>query len=93
MNKHELIAKLSESQNITKDQAAEVVRIFFNQVCAALERGDRVEIRGMGSLCVRQYKSYSGRNPKTGEEVTVPAKKMPYFKCGIPLFRRMNEQS
>ncbi len=66
--------------------------MFFNEICAALTQGDRIEIRGMGSLCVRQYESYTGHNPKSGEEVTVRAKKMPYFKCGQGLRDRVYQK-
>ena len=90
MNKLKLIEKLSAAQNITKDQAAEIVRIFFDEICAALAKGDRVEVRGMGSLCVRQYKSYTGRNPKTGDHVKVGPKKLPFFKCAQDLRKRTN---
>jgi integration host factor subunit beta len=48
----------------------------------ALANGDRVEIRGLCSMYVKDYKAYTGRNPKTGEKVTVPPKKLPFFKCG-----------
>jgi integration host factor subunit beta len=90
MNKLELIEKLKESHNITKDQATTIVNRFFDEMAAALAKGDRIEIRGMGSLCVRQYKSYTGHNPKTGEEVIVTAKKLPYFKCGQALRERVD---
>jgi len=65
--------------------------MFFEQVSAALERGDRVEIRGLCSFYVKDYPGYTGRNPKTGEQVVVPPKKLPFFKCGKDLKDRMNQ--
>ena len=56
----------------------------------ALARGDRVEIRGLCSFSVKKYKSYIGRNPKTGEEVTIKTKKLPFFKAGKELKLRVN---
>jgi len=90
MNKLELIEKLSAAQNITKSQAAEVVRIFFDEMCTALAKGERVEIRGLCSLHVKEYRAYTGRNPKTGEHVKVADKKLPFFKCGQGLKDRVN---
>jgi integration host factor subunit beta len=56
----------------------------------ALARGDRVEIRGLCSFYVKEYKSYKGRNPKTGESVQVASKKLPFFKCGKELKKRVD---
>ena len=67
-----------------------VVDIFFDEMANALKNGDRVEIRGLFSLYVKNYKSYVGRNPKTGETVMVKPKKLPYFKCGKELKKRVN---
>lgn len=91
MNRRDLIQKLSETQNLSQSQAAKVVERFFNQMAAALANGDRVEIRGLCSMFVKEYKSYTGRNPKTGEQVTVTPKKLPYFKCGKDLKERVDK--
>lgn len=91
MNRRDLIQKLSETQNLSQSQAAKVVELFFNQMAAALANGDRVEIRGLCSMFVKEYKSYTGRNPKTGEQVTVTPKKLPYFKCGKDLKERVDK--
>jgi integration host factor subunit beta len=90
MTKHDLIAKLSEFQNITKKQAEEVVRLFFDEMATALAKDDRVEIRGLCSLHVKEYRSYTGRNPRSGGRVTVPGKKLPFFRCGRELKDRVN---
>ncbi len=81
MNKLELISKLKNEANISKAEAAKVVQIFFDNMADAMSRGERVEIRGLCSFFVKDYKSYTGRNPKTGEKVVIKPKKLPclYF--------------
>ena len=92
MNKLELIKRLKETHKLTMHQAAEVVDLFFREATAALARGERVEIRGMGSISVKEYKPYIGRNPRSGEPVPVTAKRLPFFKCGLNLNRRVNTE-
>ncbi|HAO22131.1 MAG: integration host factor subunit beta [Desulfobacteraceae bacterium IS3] len=88
MNKLELIAALKNEADISKVEAAKVVEIFFDEMSDALAQGERVEIRGLCSFFVKRYKSYVGRNPKTGEKVTITPKKLPFFKCGKELKER-----
>jgi integration host factor subunit beta len=90
MNKLELISALKNDADISKAEAAEVVQIFFDSMTDALVQGDRVEIRGLCSFFVKEYKSYTGRNPKTGEKVTIRPKKLPFFKCGKELKERVD---
>ncbi len=90
MNKLELVAALKAKAHMTKAEAAEVVQIFFDEMASALARGERVEIRGLCSFFVKEYKSYTGRNPKTGEKVTIKPKKLPFFKSGKELKERVN---
>jgi integration host factor subunit beta len=90
MNKLELIDMLKKEQRLSKKDAAAVVELFFETMSEALARGDRVEIRGLCSFYVKEYKSYQGRNPKTGESVQVAPKKLPFFKCGKELKERVN---
>lgn len=90
MNKLELISTLKTQANISKNEAARVVQIFFGKMADALADGDRVEIRGLCSFFVKQYKSYIGRNPKTGEKVQIDPKKLPFFKSGKELKKRVN---
>jgi len=90
MNKLELINNLKDQCQISKKEAAAIVDIFFDQISTALAEGDRVEIRGLCSFFVKEYKSYQGRNPKTGESVTVAAKKLPFFKIGKELKERVD---
>jgi integration host factor subunit beta len=90
MNKLTLAKALKESQNLSKAEAAKCVELFFNALSDALSKGHRVEIRGLCSFQVKEYRSYTGRNPKTGKKVTVKAKKMPTFKIGTQLKQRVN---
>ena len=90
MNKLELIAALKDKAGLTKTEAVEIVQIFFDSLTKALENGDRVEIRGLCSFFIKDYKSYTGRNPKTGKKVLIPPKKLPFFKCGKDLKERVN---
>jgi integration host factor subunit beta len=90
MNKIDLIQTLSTTNGLSKVEAAKIVSIFFEQMAHALEKGDRVEIRGLCSFHVKDYEGYTGRNPKTGETVAVAAKKLPFFKCGKGLRERVD---
>ena len=90
MNKLDLIAALKNESELTKSEAAAFVDLFFNEMANALAEGDRVEIRGLCSFFVKEYKSYQGRNPMTGETVQVAAKKLPFFKCGMELRKRVD---
>jgi integration host factor subunit beta len=67
-----------------------VVQIFFDSMSEAMARGERVEIRGLCSFFVKEYKSYVGRNPKTGDKVTIKPKKLPFFKSGKELKERVD---
>ncbi len=90
MNKIDLIQTLCTTDNLTKSEATKIVSIFFEQMAAALEKGDRVEVRGLCSFYVKDYPGYAGRNPKTGETVQVVAKKLPFFKSGKDLKDRVD---
>ena len=90
MNKLELISALKSEANITKAEAARVVEVFFDNMADAMVKGERVEIRGLCSFFVKDYKSYTGRNPKTGEKAIIKPKKLPFFKSGKELKNRVN---
>jgi len=90
MNKSDLIETLKKEAGLTKAKATGVVDLFFREISDALTRGDRVEIRGLCSFYVREYKGYTGRNPKTGALSQVPPKKLPFFKCGKELKERVD---
>ena len=89
MNKSDLIEALSKSENLTKTKAEEIVDLVFSEMTNALADGDRVEIRGLGSFKVKSYYGYKGRNPKTGKQIKVKSKKLPFFKCGKELKERV----
>lgn len=93
MNKLEMISALKKEANISKSEAAKIVQIFFDSMADALANEERIEIRGLCSFFVKNYKSYTGRNPKTGEKVRIQPKKLPFFKCGKELRERVNEKA
>ena len=90
MNKIDLIGALKERNGISRSEAWKVVELFFDSIAGILAKGERVEIRGLCSFFVKHYKSYAGRNPKTGETVRVKPKKLPYFKPVLELKRRVD---
>lgn len=90
MVKSELIENLAERADITLAKAEEIVDLFFDAVSETLVKGDRVEIRGFGAFTVREYKAYEGRNPKSGEKIMVPPKRLPFWKTGMELKQRVD---
>ncbi len=90
MVKSELIETVATKADITTAQAEEIVNLMFNTVIDSLTTEGRVEIRGFGAFTVRKYKSYDGRNPKTGEKIEVPEKKLPFWKTGLELRQRVD---
>lgn len=92
MTKAQIIEKVSEHvPMLTKRQAEIVVNTLFNSVRDSLHRGDKTEIRGFGSFRLRNRRMKEGRNPKTGATVSVPAKKVPFFKAGKELKELLNK--
>lgn len=90
MTKSELIDAMAARSGLTKARAELVVNCVFDTMTEALKRGEGIEIRGFGSFTVRPYKPYSGRNPRTGAPVPVPAKRLPFFKVGKDLKELVN---
>ena len=90
MNKLDLVETLKEETGITKNEASIIVSLFFDEMSKALADGERVEIRGLCSFYVKYYKAYTGRNPKTGQQVNIKPKKLPFFKCGKELKERVD---
>jgi integration host factor subunit beta len=85
MNKSGLIETLSRKENLTEKKAIDVVSLVFKGFTEELKKGGRIEIRGFGSFVVRNYNAYTGRNPKTGKNIRVMPKKLPFFKVGKEL--------
>ena len=90
MNKSGLIEALSKKEGLTEKKAIDVVNLIFKGFTDELKKGGRIEIRGFGSFTVREYKAYTGRNPRSGEHVEVKPKKAPFFKVGRELKKMVN---
>jgi len=93
MTKSELVETITARGEITKARAELVVNCVFDTMTEALQRGEGIEIRGFGSFTVREYEAYTGRNPRTGQAVPVPAKRLPFFKVGKELREIVNGSS
>ena len=85
MNKADLIEELSKKEDLTEKLAGEIVNLIFDGFTETLKKGGRIEIRGFGSFSVREYRPYTGRNPRTGKIVEVKPKRLPFFKVGKEL--------
>ena len=92
MNKSELSHMLAVHADLPENEAVLFVDIMFSEMKKALLAGSRVETRGFGSFKMKEYQSYTGRNPKTGEAVTVEPKRLPFFKTGRELREFINEE-
>jgi integration host factor subunit beta len=93
MNKSDLISLLATRENLNEVQAARIMKLIFDGFKDALLKGDRIEIRGFGSFMMRDYGTYTGRNPKTGDKVEIKPKRFPYFKVGKELKEKINGSS
>ena len=91
MNKSQLIEALAQEINLPLREASPITNTILDTMVDALAAGDSIEIRGFGSFVVKDYESYMGRNPKTGESIKVPPKKLPFFKVGKELKENVNE--
>lgn len=85
MTKAELVEEVSRVSDLTKKHSEVIVDTVFKSIIDALNRGEKIELRGFGSFRLRQREPRKGRNPKTGDKVDVPPKKVPYFKPGKEL--------
>ena len=91
MTRSELIAKLAaQNPSLYHRDLESLVGTILEEISAALERGDRVELRGFGAFSVRHRKARMGRNPRTGSSVEVSEKKVPFFKMGKGMRERLN---
>jgi integration host factor subunit beta len=91
MTKSDLIKRLADANpHLYMRDIERIVSTVFEQISSALARGDRVELRGFGAFSVRERDARTGRNPRTGDEVHVPHKVVPYFKTGKELRERLN---
>lgn len=92
MNKSELIEALSRDIDIPHREAAAITNTIIETMTEALAQGDSIEIRGFGSFVIKNYGTYEGRNPKTGEKIKVKPKKLPFFKVGKDLREQVNQK-
>ena len=90
MNKSELIEALAQELDMSTRQSASILNTLLETMMVAMERGEDIEIRGFGSFTVKEYKPYVGRNPKSGQQIAVKPKKLPFFKVGKELKERVN---
>ena len=91
MTKSELIAYVTEENpHLYQRDIERIITTIFEEISIALSRGDRVELRGFGAFSIKQRNARIGRNPRTGETVEVPAKRVPYFKTGKHLRNMLN---
>lgn len=90
MTKAELVDEVARNSELSKKDAEVIVQTVLDSIIESLQGGDKVELRGFGSFRLRERASRQGRNPKTGEKVFVPAKKVPYFKPGKELKELIN---
>src|SRR6266704_2855535 len=93
MTKAELVEEVSRVSDLTKKHSEVIVDTVFRSIIEALHRGEKIELRGFGSFRLRQRESRKGRNPKTGDKVDVPPKRVPYFKPGKELKDLINRES
>ncbi len=91
MNKSQLIEALAQEINLPLREVSPITDTILGTMVEALAAGDSIEIRGFGSFVVKEYDSYTGRNPKTGDSIKVPPKKLPFFKVGKDLKEKVNK--
>jgi DNA-binding protein HU-beta len=91
MNKTDLVNKVAEATNMTKKEAAQAVDAVFAAISEALAAGEKVQLIGFGNFEVRTRAERKGRNPQTGEEMVIPAMKVPAFKAGKQLKEEVNK--
>ena len=85
MTKADLVEQVAKETDMTKKDAEQLVEVVFESIIGALNKGDKIELRGFGSFRVRERNARKGRNPKTGAAVEIPAKRVAYFKPGKEL--------
>ena len=92
MTKAELVEDVARAAELTKKDAERLVEIVFESIIETLNQGEKIELRGFGSFRVRERGARRGRNPKTGDPVSIPAKRVPYFKPGKELKELINDE-
>ena len=93
MTKADLVEELVKVSKVSKKHAETIVNTVFSSITDALQRDDKIELRGFGSFRVRKRRSRQGRNPRSGDRVEVPEKRIPYFKPGKELKELINKDA
>ncbi len=91
MTKADLVETVAKEAEMTKKDAEQLVEIIFDSIVGTLNKGEKIELRGFGSFRVRERDARKGLNPKTGEAVIIPAKRVAYFKPGKELKELINK--
>lgn len=91
MTKADLVERVAKETDMTKKDAEKLVEVIFESIVSTLNQGEKIELRGFGSFRVRERNARKGRNPKTGEPVDIPAKRVAYFKPGKDLKELINK--
>ena len=91
MTKADIVEQVSREAEMTKKDAEQLVEIVFDSIVGSLNKGEKIELRGFGSFRVRERNARKGRNPKTGAAVSIPAKRVAYFKPGKELKELINK--
>ena len=92
MTKSDLVERIAEKLDITKKEAEAVVGVVFGSIVEAIEKEEKVELRGFGCFKVKTKRARKGRNPRTGEEIDIPPKRVPYFKPGKDMREAVNKK-
>ena len=92
MNKSDLITALAKKENLTEKESQAIIDLIFNGFTETLKQGGRIEIRGFGSFSIRNYGAYRGRNPKTGDLISVKEKRAAFFKTGKELKEKIDKK-
>lgn len=91
MNRSELSKEIAKKLGVSQKEALKYIDLITGSITGAMEKGERVEIRGFGSFIVKKYEKRDGVNPKNGKKIVIPAKKLPSFKAGKDLKEKINK--
>ncbi len=92
MTKSDLVERIAEKLDVTKKEAEAIVNVVFGSIVDAIKREEKVELRGFGCFKVKTKRARKGRNPRTGEEIDIPPKRVPYFKPGKDMKEVVNRE-
>lgn len=91
MRKSDIERQIAEKFNLQSSQSEQILDTIISKMTEVLTDDERIEIRGFGSFFTKSYGSYGGRNPRTGEKVSVPEKKLPHFRPSKELLKKLND--